>query len=64
MSVTRFGVSVEKVVATMETPRSHQGMLRPAAKNSTELDPAFRVTARPMASDTAKKSRMFAQSMG
>ena len=64
MSVTRLGVSVEKVVATMDTPSSHQGMLLPAAKNSSELDPALRVTARPIARDTAKKRRMITQSMG
>ena len=31
-SVTRFGVSVEKVVATIEVPSSHQGRLRPERK--------------------------------
>ena len=34
MLVTRFGVSVEKVVATIETPTSHQGAARPEVKNS------------------------------
>jgi len=33
-SVTRFGVSVEKVVATIEVPISHHGAERPDAKNS------------------------------
>jgi hypothetical protein len=33
-SVTRFGVSVENVVATMEVPISHHGADRPEAKNS------------------------------
>ena len=42
MSVTRFGVSAENVVATMEIPSSHQGMLRPERKNSVELRPAVR----------------------
>jgi hypothetical protein len=37
ISVTRFGVSVENVVATMERPKSHQGMVRPDKKNSEEL---------------------------
>src|SRR6476620_11014129 len=32
MSVTRFGVSLEKVVATIESPASHHGTLRPDAK--------------------------------
>jgi hypothetical protein len=30
-------VSVEKVVATIETPKSHQGIFPPAAKNSEAL---------------------------
>ncbi len=34
MSVTRFGVSLLKVVATMDSPASHQGTARPEAKNS------------------------------
>ncbi len=33
-SVTRLGVSVEKVVATIEVPISHHGADRPEAKNS------------------------------
>ena len=31
---TRLGVSLENVVATMESPASHQGTERPEAKNS------------------------------
>src|ERR1041385_3420102 len=34
MSVTRLGVSLEKVVATVERPASHHGTLRPEAKKS------------------------------
>jgi hypothetical protein len=34
MSVTRFGVSLLKVVATIESPASHHGTDRPDAKNS------------------------------
>jgi hypothetical protein len=41
MSVTRFGVSVEKVVATIEIPNNHQGMFLPERKNSFEEVPAF-----------------------
>src|SRR5512135_2385144 len=40
MSVTRFGVSLENVVATMDTPASHQGTDRPETKNSVVLFPA------------------------
>jgi hypothetical protein len=54
MSVTRFGVSVEKVVATMETPRSHQGMSRPDRKYWSVFRPARRATAAPMARTTTK----------
>ena len=36
---TRFGVSLEKVVATMESPASHHGTERPEAKNSAVLLP-------------------------
>src|SRR3990167_1073252 len=37
--VTRFGVSVLKVVATIETPISHHGAERPEVKNSDLLEP-------------------------
>jgi hypothetical protein len=40
--VTRFGVSVLKVVATIETPISHHGAARPEVKNSAVLLPARR----------------------
>jgi hypothetical protein len=40
MFVTRFGVSVEKVVATIETPISHHGADRPDVKNSAVFRPA------------------------
>src|SRR5881275_2163951 len=38
MLVTRFGVSVLKVVATMEMPTSHHGAARPDVKNSVVLE--------------------------
>lgn len=38
--VTRFGVSVLKVVATIDTPTSHQGAERPDVKNSAVFFPA------------------------
>jgi hypothetical protein len=37
-----LGVSVLKVVATMDTPMSHQGAERPEVKNSAVLEPARR----------------------
>jgi hypothetical protein len=63
MSVTRLGVSVEKVVATIETPSSLHGMLRPARKNSVALEPARRVSSDPTVSESATKARTTAQSM-
>src|SRR6202167_2341081 len=38
--VTQLGVSLLKVVATMESPASHQGTERPDAKNSEVFLPA------------------------
>src|SRR6476646_9746470 len=38
--VTQFGVSLLKVVATIDRPASHQGTDRPDAKNSDVLLPA------------------------
>jgi len=49
MSVTKLGVSVEKVVATIETPRSHQGIERPERKNWDVDRPACRAAQKPMA---------------
>ena len=42
--VTRFGVSVLNVVATIDTPTSHHGAARPDVKNSAVLDPARRAS--------------------
>src|SRR5215831_7701625 len=39
-SVTRLGVSLLKVVATMERPASHHGTARPDTKNSEVFFPA------------------------
>src|SRR5919108_825848 len=40
--VTQFGVSLLKVVATIDRPASHQGTDRPEAKNSEVFLPARR----------------------
>ena len=53
MSVTRFGVSVENVVATIEVPSSHQGMLRPERKYSEVSFPPGAASS-PTASEAAK----------
>src|SRR5690606_41734945 len=62
MSVTRFGVSAEKVVATMDTPSNHQGMFRPERKNSLAEEPADFAVKRPMRSEIIKKAAMMPQS--
>jgi hypothetical protein len=41
ISVTKFGVSVENVVATIDKPKSHQGIVLPDKKNSVEFFPDF-----------------------
>jgi hypothetical protein len=56
-------VSEENVVATIEDPSSHHGMLRPERKNSVELFPARQLTITPIASDAAKNTKMTIQSM-
>ena len=48
MSVTRLGVSLLKVVATMDRPASHQGTARPGGE---ELR---RVLARPLAEEQGR----------
>ena len=42
--VLLFGVSVLKVVATIDTPISHHGAARPDVKNSAVLRPARRMS--------------------
>ncbi len=41
ISVTKFGVSVENVVATIETPNNHQGIVLPDKKYSVAFLPDF-----------------------
>jgi len=41
ISVTKLGVSVENVVATIDTPSNHHGIVFPDRKNSEELFPDF-----------------------
>jgi hypothetical protein len=52
-----LGVSVENVVATIETPINHQGAARPEVKNSAVLDPARR------AITTAGRKQMINEAM-
>src|SRR5574338_276525 len=60
--VTRLGVSVLKVVATMETPISHHGADRPEVKNSAVLEPARRARMMAGANEIAMDSATMIQS--
>ncbi len=61
-SVTRFGVSVLKVVATIDTPISHHGAARPDVKNSAVLDPARRASHTAGANEIASETTTMIQS--
>ena len=50
-----YGVSVEKVVATIDRPNNHQGMVRPERKNSFESLPDFFETIIPISKTSEKK---------
>jgi hypothetical protein len=63
MSVTKFGVSVEKVVATIEMPSSHQGICLPARKNSALFEPARFEKIIPTARITMRKTMTIDQSI-
>src|SRR6186997_2276311 len=60
--VTRFGVSVLKVVATIDTPISHHGAARPEVKNSAVLLPARRARSSAGTNETAIESATMSQS--
>ena len=62
ISVTKLGVSAEKVVATIEIPNNHQGIFRPDKKKSLTLCPAERAAHIPIARETMKKAAIMAQS--
>src|SRR5678816_2222673 len=62
--VTRFGVSVLKVVATMDTPMSHHGADRPEVKNSAVLDPARRAMMTAGANEIRMDTATISQSSG
>jgi hypothetical protein len=54
--VTKLGVSVENVVATIERPNNHQGIVRPERKNSEESFPELFDTYTPMPKTSEKKT--------
>src|SRR5690625_7499347 len=62
ISVTRLGVSVEKVVATIDIPRSHQGILRPERKYSSELFPDCLENQNPIISGIERRTPIIVQS--
>src|ERR1043166_8690362 len=62
--VTKLGVSVLKVVATIETPMSHHGAARPEVKNSAVLVPARRARRIAGRNDTAIETSTMIQSSG
>src|SRR4051812_2429627 len=64
MSVTRFGVSLLNVVATIDRPASHHGTARPDAKNSEVLRPARRPKNNAGTKHSRSDTTMMIQSMG
>ena len=60
---TRLGVSLEKVVATMERPASHHGTERPEAKNSAVLLPERLLTNSAGAKQMATEASAMIQSI-
>ena len=63
ISATRLGVSEEKVVATIETPSSHQGIFWPDRKKSLKLLPALLKVRKPISNDIAKNPNTNARSI-
>ena len=55
-------MSAEKVVATMEIPKSHQGIFLPERKNSVELLPAVLDAQIPIRVEIIKKATIIDQS--
>ena len=62
ISVTKLGVSVEKVVATIESPKSHQGILLPERKYSLALLLEDFETYIPIPKEIAKNKKIIIQS--
>ena len=57
-------MSVLKVVATIDTPMSHQGAARPEVKNSAVLEPARRASTIAGMNETTMDSTTMNQSSG
>ena len=63
ISVTKFGVSAEKVVATIEIPNNHQGIFLPDKKNSVIFLPDFLETIIPIKREITKNEAIISQSI-
>ena len=63
MSVTSSGVSLLNVVATIESPASHQGTARPDAKNSAVPFPDRLAKNKAGTKHTAREITTMTQSM-
>jgi hypothetical protein len=63
ISVIRLGVAMEKVVATIEIPNSHQGMFRPERKKLAESFPPLFALIRPIIVRTIRNRTIMIQSM-
>jgi hypothetical protein len=63
MSVTRFGVPRENVVATIEIPNNHHGIFLPERKKLAESFPPFLLLINPIAVKTIRKSMIIVQSI-
>ena len=64
MSVTRFGVSLLNVVATIDSPASHHGTERPETKNSDVFFPARRLKNSEGMKQIASEAKTMIQSIG
>ena len=63
MSVTKLGVSVENVVATIERPNIHQGMFLPDRKKALALLPEDFETKTPIPNEIKKNTKIMSQSI-
>jgi hypothetical protein len=61
--VTKFGVSAENVQATIDTPKSHQGIFLPERKNSAVFFPALLEVIKPIDRTIMKKMIRISQSI-
>jgi hypothetical protein len=63
MLATKFGVSAENVVATIDVPSNHHGIFLPDKKYSFEFFPDLFVKNKPITIKMAKKEKIITQSI-